>query len=70
MAAAPLTRHFLEECGVDDTIELVDIYGIDPPLEPLVFRLMPSNRLLLLLALVGMAGVQRLAHPFEHRCFQ
>ena len=26
MAAAPLTRHFLEECGVDDTIELVDIY--------------------------------------------
>src|SRR6516165_10002713 len=27
---APLGRHFLEEGGVDDAVELVDIHGVDP----------------------------------------
>ena len=35
-------------------------------LEPLVFGLMPLDRLLVLAALVGVAGVQRIAHPFQH----
>ena len=35
-------------------------------LKPLVFGLKPLDRLLVLAALVGVAGVQRLAHPFQH----
>ena len=35
-------------------------------LEPLVFGLMALDRLLVLAALVGVAGVQRVAHPFQH----
>ena len=35
-------------------------------LQPLVFGLMALDRLLVLAALVGVAGVQRVAHPFQH----
>ena len=34
--------------------------------EPLVFGLMPLDRFLVLAPLVGVAGVQRVAHPFQH----
>ena len=63
---APLVRHFLEEGRVDEPVELVDIHGVDAILKPLVFGLMPLDRLLVLAALVGVAGVQRIAHPFQH----
>ncbi len=35
-------------------------------LEPLVFGLEPLDRLLVLAPFVGVAGVQRLAHPVQH----
>ena len=35
-------------------------------LKPLVFGLMALDRFLVLAALVGVAGVQRIAHPFQH----
>ena len=35
-------------------------------IEPLAFGLMAPDRLLVLAALVGMAGVERVTHPFQH----
>jgi hypothetical protein len=47
-------------------IKLIDVHGMNALIEPLVFGLMALDRLLVLAPFVRMAGVQRLAHPFEH----
>jgi hypothetical protein len=63
---APLVRHSIVEGRIHQTVELVDIHGVDAILKPLVFGLMALDRFLVLAALVGVAGVQRVAHPFQH----
>ena len=63
---APFGRHLVEEVAVDAPVELVDVHGVDAVAEPVVFGPEPLDRLLVLAPLVGVAGVQRLAHPVQH----
>ena len=63
---APLVRHFLEEGRIDQPVELVDIHGVNAIVQPLAFGLKPLDRFLVLAAFVGVAGVKRVAHPFQH----
>ena len=63
---SPLVRHLVEERSVHQPVELIDIHGIDAIFKPFVFGLMALDRLLVLASLVCMAGVQRVAHPFQY----
>jgi hypothetical protein len=63
---APLVRHFVEEGCVDEAVKLVDIHGVNAILKPFVRGLVPLNGFIVLAPLVGMAGVQRIAHPLQH----
>jgi hypothetical protein len=51
---------FSKKAAVDDAVELVNIHGVDPLLQPLVFGLMAPDRLLVFAALVGVGCVQRI----------
>ena len=62
----PLVRHLIEECRIDDAVELVDIHGVNAILKPLVFGLMALDGLLLFPPLDGVAGVKRITYPFQH----
>jgi hypothetical protein len=62
----PLVRYALEELRIDEAIELVDVHRVNAFIEPFVFALVTPDRLLMLAAFVGVAGVQRVAHPFHH----
>jgi hypothetical protein len=64
--AAPLVRHCFNEGGVHQSVEPIDIHGVDPVLKALVFSLMELDRFLVLAAFVSKAGVKRTAHPFRH----
>ena len=63
---APLARHLVVERRVNDAVELIDVHGTNAVIKALVFGLMALDRLLVLAPLVGVAGVQRIAHPFQH----
>ncbi|MFO1153854.1 MAG: hypothetical protein U1E42_09370 [Rhodospirillales bacterium] len=67
---APLPGHFVEEVAADLAVEFVDVHGIDTGLQAIVFRAEALDRLLVLAVLVGVAGVQRLAHPFQRLVIQ
>ena len=62
---APLVRH-LENGRLDQSIELVNIHGVNAIGQSLEFALMAPDCLFVLSALVGMAGVEGLPHPFKH----
>lgn len=62
---SPLCRHPVVEGVVDAAIELVEIHGVQPVLEPLVLDLASMDRLFMLPALVGMAGHERCLYPFQ-----
>jgi hypothetical protein len=66
LLVAPLVRHSLEKGRINEAIELIDVHGVDAILKTLVFGLVAPDRLLVLATLVGMAGVQRVTHPFEN----
>jgi hypothetical protein len=66
LLVAALVRHFIEEGRIYEAVELVDINDVNAILKPLVLGLMPLDRLLVLAPFVGVAGVQRIAHPFQH----
>ena len=57
-------RRALDQAGLD--VVRPANHGMNALIEPLVFGLMALDRLLVLAPFVRMAGVQRLAHPFEH----
>ena len=63
---SPLTGHLVEEVPANLAVELVDIHGVNAGLEPVVLGTKSLDRFFAFTALVGMAGVQRLVHPFEH----
>jgi hypothetical protein len=63
---APPVRHSIVEGRAHQSVELVDIHGVDAVLKPPVFGLMALDRFLVLVAFVGVAGVQCVAHPFQH----
>jgi hypothetical protein len=65
---APLVRHPLKERRIDEPVEFIDVHGVNALIEPLVFGLMALDRFRALAPLVGVAGVQRLAHPFRAHC--
>jgi hypothetical protein len=56
----------IEESRIDEPVELVDIHDVDAILKPFVLGLMPLDCVLVLAPFVGEAGVQRIAHPFQH----
>ncbi|MCX7310138.1 MAG: hypothetical protein NTV56_00010 [Alphaproteobacteria bacterium] len=64
--STPLVRHLVEERRVDQAVELVDIHGIDALLKPPVFGLLALDRLFVFPALISVAGMKRIPHPFEH----
>ena len=66
----PLVLHPLEERRVDEPVELVDIHGVNALVEPILFGLVAPDRLLVFATLVGVTGVQRIAHPFKHLIFE
>jgi hypothetical protein len=59
---APLTGHLLEETAANHSIELVETHHSDQQTEPCVLGLRAGDRLLMLAALVRVAGVQGLVH--------
>jgi len=59
---APPVRHSLEEGGLDQSIELVDIHCVNAILQRLELGLVAPDRFLVLAAFVGVAGVQRIAY--------
>ncbi|WP_309774556.1 hypothetical protein [Nitrobacter vulgaris] len=63
---APLVRHFFEEGRIHQSVELIDIHGVNAIVQPLRFRFKPPDRFLVLAAFVGVAGVERIAHPFQN----
>ncbi|OBQ91336.1 hypothetical protein [Mesorhizobium sp. AA23] len=63
---SPLCRHPVVEGVVDAAIELVEIHGVQPILEPLVLDLASMDRLFMLAALVGMAGHEGCLYPFQY----
>jgi hypothetical protein len=62
----PLVRHFFEEGGIHQPVELIDIHRVDAIVQPLRFSLKPLDCFVMLAALVGVAGVKGIAHPFQH----
>ena len=63
---APLVRHLLEEGSVHDAIQLVDIHRVDAILQALLLSLMTFDCFLVFPPLIGVAGMKRIAHPFQH----
>ena len=61
---APLARHFLEEGCVHESVELIDAQRVIAVLKPLVFTLVTLDRVLVLAALIGVAGMRQVANPF------
>ncbi|WP_245318032.1 MULTISPECIES: hypothetical protein [unclassified Mesorhizobium] len=64
--SSPLCRHPVVEGVVDAAIELVEIHGVQPNLEPIVLDLASMDRLFLLATLVGVAGHEGCLHPFQY----
>ena len=60
---APLCGLAIEEVGVDPVVKLVDVHGVDPVLQTVVFGLNPPDRILVVLLLVTVANAQGLRHP-------
>ncbi|MEZ5598707.1 MAG: hypothetical protein R3E84_20440 [Pseudomonadales bacterium] len=63
---APLRGLAVEEVGVDATVELVDVHGVDAVLQPVVLGLNAPYSILVMLLLVTVADTQGLGHPGEH----
>jgi hypothetical protein len=55
---APFGGLAVEESGIDPTVELVEIHGVDPRLESIVFRLQVRDGVLMVTALILMARAQ------------
>ena len=66
LLGAPLVRQFFKERRINHAVELVHVHSIYPILKPPVFGLVTLDRFLLLPALVGVAGVECVTHPFQH----
>src|SRR6516162_4628784 len=62
----PLRGHSVVKVSADLPVELVDVHGVDPALEPIIFGPKPSNRLLMRSLFVRMTSEQRLVHPSQY----
>ncbi|RWK37323.1 hypothetical protein [Mesorhizobium sp.] len=61
-----MRRHAIIEGIVDTSVKLIQIHSLKAIFESLVLRLTPQDRLFLLTSLIGMARLERVAHPSQH----
>ncbi len=66
LLGSPLCQHPVVEGVVDAAIELIEIHRVQSILQPLVLDLASVNGLLMLPALIGMAGLEGRLNPLQY----
>lgn len=66
LLGAPLRRHPVLERVVGPVVERADIHGMQATFQPVVLDLAAVDSLLMLPALIGVAGLPSYLYPFQY----